>query len=205
MNHRTFVRLGDHDKTKEIDCNIGKTLCAPKHIDISIKRAICHQEYVPKSKNQYNDVGLIILSEDAVYSDYIQPICIPLNDFDLPIGTYLYVSGWGKTPYSSTNSIKLKAKIPIVNSSECNRIYESSKINLSNGQICAGGEVGIDSCRGDSGGPLMFVEKENVFVIYGLVSFGTTACGSKGYPSIYTKIGYYLNWIVSNINEIVDF
>lgn len=192
------MRLGDHDKTKEIDCNIGKTFCAPKYIDISVTRTITHLDYVPKSKNQYNDIGLIILSEDAVYSDFIQPICIPTRNFDLPIGTYLHVAGWGKTPYRSTNSIKLKAKIPIVNSSDCNRVYESNKINLSDGQICVGGEFGIDSCRGDSGGPLMFVAEDNIFVLYGMVSFGTTACGSKGYPSIYTKIGFYLSWVSSN-------
>lgn len=104
------------------------------------------------------------------------------------------MAGWGKTPYASSSSIKLKAKIPLVNSSECNRIYASSNINLSDGQICAGGEKGIDSCRGDSGGPLMF-EKDNIFILYGLVSFGTSACGSKGYPSMYTKVGFYLNWI----------
>lgn len=201
MNRRIFVRLGDHDTTKEIDCNIVKTKCAPKHIDYSIKTTILHEGYLPNSKNKYNDIGLIILSENVAYSDYIQPICLPLNNIDLPIGTYLYVSGWGKTPYSSSNPIKLKAKVPIVNSSECNRIYESQKINLNDGQICIGGEKGIDSCRGDSGGPVMF-QDDNFFIIYGMVSFGPTACGSKGYPSIYTKVGYYLNWILSNTIDL---
>lgn len=83
--------------------------------------------------------------------------------------------------------------------------------------MCAGGEQGQDSCNGDSGksisdlnkieffwkticksfqsklgGPLMGEDKSNPINPYiylaGLVSFGPSQCGTKGFPGVYTVI-----------------
>jgi trypsin len=48
--------------------------------------------------------------------------------------------------------------------------------------FCAGGEIGFDSCRGDSGGP-MTVNGVQV----GVVSAGTMACGIN-FPGVYTNL-----------------
>jgi trypsin len=48
--------------------------------------------------------------------------------------------------------------------------------------LCAGGQVGHDTCLGDSGGPLTL----NGIQI-GIVSFGSPNCG-VGIPSVYTRI-----------------
>lgn len=55
-----------------------------------------------------------------------------------------------------------------------------------------------DTCEGDSGGPLQVLPAYSTTPkVVGIVSFGV-ACGSP-YPSIYTRVAHYLDWIESNV------
>jgi len=55
---------------------------------------------------------------------------------------------------------------------------------------CAAGESGeVDSCNGDSGGPIVL--RNDVFRIVGIVSRGSSDCGSM--PGIYTDLYHYFN------------
>lgn len=76
-------------------------------------------------------------------------------------------------------------------------------MKISDTQICAGGESGKDSCRGDSGGPLMTVNtsRDNNWYAAGIVSFGPTPCGFENWPGIYTRVSSYVNWIVGKMKE----
>ena len=65
---------------------------------------------------------------------------------------------------------------------DCNRVYARQRVTLADGQICAGGIRGKDSCNGDSGGPLMDIDDVTnpllpYFYLVGLVSFGPSPCG----------------------------
>nr|CAH7735497.1 unnamed protein product [Callosobruchus chinensis] len=68
--------------------------------------------------------------------------------------------------------------------------------------MCAGGERGRDSCRGDSGGPLMSYEQngadQNWYAV-GVVSFGPSPCGMENWPGVYTRVGSYMQWIVDKL------
>lgn len=86
----------------------------------------------------------------------------------------------------------LKAAIPYVNITVCQQAY--NVINVRDDQICAGGENGIDSCRADSGAPLMLL-KNNVWSAVGIVSKGHKFCGTPNYPALYTRIDLHLNWL----------
>ena len=63
---------------------------------------------------------------------------------------------------------------------------------------------GVDSCHGDSGGPLWkWVENgvnKRAFLI-GVVSRGW-GCARKGSPGIYTKISSYTQWINRYVNKL---
>lgn len=101
---------------------------------------------------------------------------------------------------SATHSdVKLSLKLDVVPSSSCKRVYNRKRLNLIEGQICAGGikgyyfvhlknncftvhSLGQDSCRGDSGGPLMAIDDITIptlayYYAVGIVSFGPTPCG----------------------------
>lgn len=48
----------------------------------------------------------------------------------------------------------------------------------------------------DSGGPLQTtIGNQCIFNIIGLTSYGSTFCGGKNAPGIYTRVSSYLDWI----------
>jgi secreted trypsin-like serine protease len=99
------------------------------------------------------------------------------------------------------SNIKQKVTIPIVDLNECNRKYEQTNKIVTNNQLCAGGEMGKDSCNGDSGGPLMkynFDGTNQFWFVAGVVSYGTIECGT-GVPGVYTKVSSYMDWIKEQI------
>ena len=59
--------------------------------------------------------------------------------------------------------------------------------------------LGSDSCNGDSGGPLVYRSgPESPYYQVGVVSFGTSKCGS-GSPGVYTKVFAFMDWIGQNM------
>lgn len=86
------------------------------------------------------------------------------------------------------------------NRSMCDAAFKPQRIKLTADQLCVGGEEGQDSCRGDSGGPLMY-EDGLVTYVLGIVSFGSSDCGTKNHPGVYTKVVNYLNWIEDTMIE----
>ena len=67
--------------------------------------------------------------------------------------------------------------------------------------LCAGYYAGKkDSCRGDSGGPLMCEAPGKRWKQVGVVSFGDM-CGFMKKPGVYTRVASYLNWIKKRIER----
>ena len=62
-----------------------------KHTDIQIEKIISHPKYSNSTKN--NDIALLKLASPAPYGQHVQPICLPEQDRDVPIGTDCYVTG----------------------------------------------------------------------------------------------------------------
>ena len=58
----------------------------------------------------------------------------------------------------------------------------------------------IDSCKGDSGGPLL-CHKNGRWTVFGITSFGE-GCGQQGKYGIYTKVPNYTKWIQSVISTV---
>lgn len=195
------VRLGEWDTSTERDCDEDE--CSDAHIDVPITRIVGHEEYNPNVKNQPNDIALLRLSRHVDYTDFIKPICLPEHTNVQFEGIKLDVAGWGKTESMSASNKKLKASVTGVSIDSCNSVYSKQGINLSRKQLCAGGEIGVDSCRGDSGGPLIALDRTSRIKPYnfivGVVSFGPTPCGLPGWPGVYTKVSEYVDWIKRNV------
>lgn len=69
--------------------------------------------------------------------------------------------------------------------------------------MCAGGDRGYDTCKGDSGGPLMKFDQSKTpnWYLVGIVSFGSAQCGLANFPGIYTRVDHFMDWILRNIKE----
>lgn len=141
---------------------------------------------------------IIIIILKNSFLDYIKPICIPLLSEIPNVGTLLTVSGWGQTETELDSKYKLKVSVPLVPRSRCSQIFH---FNLQFTQICAGGLKEKDSCRGDSGGPLMGTVKtdSSQWLVLGIVSFGSFPCGLENRPGVYTSVASYYNWISSTL------
>lgn len=183
------------------DDDQGGMICADDPITVGVEEQIAHEEYRPLSRNQLYDIALLRLSYDVPVTNYIKPICLPSNN---NVGNKLYVAGWGKTEVSSASSVKRKLALPQADKDYCSRVYSvNAGLQLGFGQICAGGQNGKDSCRGDSGGPLMELVRgsngRGSWKAVGIVSFGPTPCGLEGFPGVYTRVGDFVPWILSKL------
>ncbi|CAH0403406.1 unnamed protein product [Chilo suppressalis] len=203
------VRLGEYDTTNSgedcvaVEGGAGATDCADPALIVPIERTIPHLQYSPQTRR--NDIGLIRLSQMAPFTDFIRPICLPTSDMTItpPRNFKLYAAGWGAINAThSKSTVKLHVDLPFVTQDSCQAAYSQSrrKAALWQGQLCAGGEKDKDSCKGDSGGPLMF-ENGRTWEVIGIVSFGPTPCGIEDTPGVYTKTYEYISWIRSNINN----
>lgn len=69
-------------------------------VDIPIAETIVHENYLPTSDSQANDIALIRLRRAAPYTEYVRPICLPVDvslQNKIYDGSLLDVAGFGRT------------------------------------------------------------------------------------------------------------
>lgn len=67
--------------------------------EIPVVERIVHEEYVPMSRSQKNDIALVRLQRPALYTNFSRPVCLPIlglqnRNYD---GLPLTVAGFGLT------------------------------------------------------------------------------------------------------------
>jgi secreted trypsin-like serine protease len=137
-----------------------------------------------------NDVGYLVLETPATLGASIAPIDIAGNDeAALWADDELQdVSGWGSTESSGGVDTLRAASVPIVPDSTCGApgIYGTDFDPAS--MVCAGFlEGGVDTCSGDSGGPLEAPLEGGGYRLIGLTSWGF-GCAEPDAPGVYTRI-----------------
>ncbi|XP_077300193.1 CLIP domain-containing serine protease B4-like isoform X3 [Arctopsyche grandis] len=200
----TKVRVGEHNIKTDMDCE-GKEDdldCASPPQDIDVEETVIHPMYNNPLKQ--NDIALLRLKTPIDFTkNNVMAICLPLSKKlrnSKVIGLNMTMAGWGTTEFVEFSDELIQAQIPIVENSKC----ILSRANISQNQLCAGGNSNSDSCSGDSGGPLMLIRQVNntiKMVQYGIISFGPQACGNVGRPAVYTYVSKYVDWILDQINN----
>jgi secreted trypsin-like serine protease len=112
--------------------------------------------------------------------------------------TVLTVIGWGTTStrkLSYPNELR-KVDVPAVTDGTCRSSYGTSLHEAS--MVCAGAP-NIDSCYGDSGGPLFDNTDPNAEVQVGIVSWGR-GCAKRKFPGVYSEVNNpsIRSWIKTN-------
>ncbi|CAH0596839.1 unnamed protein product [Chrysodeixis includens] len=104
------------------------------------------------------------------------------------------ILGWGATKEDQTVNVNQKLTMDDLDQFQwdtCKDLYSEDYVNAEN--FCAakinkrGG-----ACNGDVGGPGVIGPK-----LMGIISFGAPVCGSTDAPTVFTKLGYYADWINS--------
>ncbi|XP_046805717.1 serine protease easter-like [Lucilia cuprina] len=202
------IRLGEWDLSSNPDCIktlTGKTKCADPYLNVGIEEIIIHSNY--SAAKYRNDIALIRLDRYIKFTDYISPVCLPVQTkmrVRIFKNIIMQVVGWDNSKTNDEVNIKQVANLPGWSFSRCRRTYAAKRIYLRMEQMCAGGEKGVGICDGDSGGSLVVkdrLDNRNVYVLSGVTSFIQKPCGLDGWPGLFTKVGPYMDWILENIRS----
>ncbi|HSD24969.1 MAG TPA: serine protease [Solirubrobacterales bacterium] len=103
-------------------------------------------------------------------------------------GSSVEISGWGTTSESATNTQDTlrAATVDVLNDSSCSSAYGSDYDPST--MLCAGFQSGgVDTCSGDSGGPLQAPVGGGVYRLVGITGWGD-GCARANAPGVYTRV-----------------
>uniref|UniRef100_A0A3P9BBY1 Peptidase S1 domain-containing protein n=1 Tax=Maylandia zebra TaxID=106582 RepID=A0A3P9BBY1_9CICH len=98
-------------------------------------------------------------------------------------GTTCLVAGWGITEENHTSDVLKSVRVTVIGRHKCNSCeYYNYAPLITSDMVCAGsnGKKAADTCKGDSGGPLLCG-----FQLVGVTSFGA-GCGDIYKPGVYS-------------------
>jgi len=152
-----------------------------------------HPEY--QSHTEFsNDIAVLRVQPPFVMTAEVGPIPVAPAGHTA-VGTASII-GWGSLrEEGSLPDILYKAEVPIMSDNECRASYGST--NFETTMLCAGfPNGGVDSCTGDSGGPMTATDRSYRYLA-GLMSWGY-GCARPGYPSVYTEVAHFADFINSS-------
>lgn len=168
----------------------------------NIVKIIRHPQH--RYSARYYDVALMKLDKNIVVQETVAPTCLWMDDeVRFP---KLFAAGWGKTGFAEgRTNILLKVDLAPMSNANCSRFYTTGERGLRNGlhahHLCAGDEK-MDTCPGDSGGPLhiklLHNAKMSPFLV-GVTSFGKP-CGQAN-PGVYARVSGFTDWIIETLQK----
>ncbi len=180
------------------------------------KNIIVHEDYLPwkQSKIKLNDIALIELKEDLIFSDKVNKAYLPRavqRAQQINESSHLILGGYGRLANDDyarelhylTNLELIEESTSWFWDSPNNRLLLRSDYRdldfvstyFTHQYIGIKVFDGKSACRGDSGAPLIDTLTNTV---YGLVSHGQEVCAKQ--PIFFmTKVSYYLDWIYDNM------
>ncbi|XP_050079780.1 uncharacterized protein LOC126567607 [Anopheles maculipalpis] len=170
--------------------------------ELEIVAIIRHPQH--RFSSTYYDIALMQLERGVVVTDTVAPTCLWLDDeIRFP---KLLAAGWGRTGVGEEQTdILLKVELALVSNENCSNYYAGGDRSLRDGlmdhQLCAGDEK-MDTCPGDSGGPLhvkLFDGWKLIPFLVGVTSFGK-ACGLS-VPGVYVKVSSFGDWIIETLQQ----
>ncbi|XP_037047744.1 phenoloxidase-activating factor 2-like [Bradysia coprophila] len=177
------------------------------HQDRKIQSVVVHRDFFKPTL--LNDIAMLILKAPVDLADNVNTICVPPpnHSFD---NERCFVTGWGKNERGRRGKYQTtlkKISLPIVPHDQCQDLFRKTILGkyfrLDSKFICAGGELGIDTCDGDGGSPLFCKIPNSVDSYYqsGIVSWGI-GCKQSNIPAAYVDVSRYRDWIDKVMNRM---
>ncbi|XP_055853858.1 phenoloxidase-activating factor 2-like [Episyrphus balteatus] len=159
---------------------------------------IKHENF--NADNLKNDIALLFLESEFDEAPHIKEVCLPPvnTNFDM---SRCIASGWDMKRFGSKKYPKImKIDLPVVPNAKCQNDLRQTRLGpffeLHSSFMCAGGEIGKDTCTGDGGSPLVCPMANNPDRYYqvGIVSWGI-GCGDTNVPGVYASVPHLRSWI----------
>lgn len=161
-----------------------------------------HFKYNPF--NQQYDIALLKAVSKIKFTDFIQPACLPADDYYFSRGT---VVGWGIGDRNRMEAVLQKADLNLVDYATClksDASLFSVLLSTDYSNYCAGNSNMTNVCFGDSGGGMFTYNAfDSSWYIRGITNAGvridpssTERCDPKQYVT-FANITYHLDWIQS--------
>ncbi|XP_023169900.2 uncharacterized protein LOC111598738 [Drosophila hydei] len=186
-----YVRFGEHN----LDYEDGT------EVQLRVLKSYKHPSFDKRTVD--SDVALLRLPKPVNATSWIGYSCLPRPYQPLPKNVDCTVIGWGKRRNRDVvgTSVLHQADVPIIPMENCRSVYHDYTITKN--MFCAGHRRGrIDTCAGDSGGPLLCrdsTKANHPWTIFGITSFGD-GCAKRNKFGIYAKVPNYVDWVWSVVN-----
>ena len=205
------------EQANNVTMSAGRTddssLDSPPEVTMTMFRSnfFIHPRY--SSDHKKHDIALIELPSSLRHARSVRPICLLDNNLCQQLPQLrsndenncgmVFAAGWGTTETEVSSKVLRKINMTVVGQRFCDRAFTNETIGPT--QMCAIGQqfqslygpIYEDTCRGDSGGPLM-CQVDGSMVALGIVSFGR-GCG-RSTPGVYTRICSYKRWMMHTMN-----
>ncbi|KAJ6220602.1 hypothetical protein RDWZM_006414 [Blomia tropicalis] len=161
---------------------------------VGVEKIWVHPNY--DQSNVHDDLAIIKLAKEVnEKTDSISYVKLNQIHSMVNINSIVTVSGWGRTAKNQTVSDYLmKADMKAVSFARCRWLW-AGIFRVSRGMLCAQDtdSGACNGCNGDSGGPLQY-EIDGQWFLLGAASW-VVRCGSTTYPTVWTRVPYFLNFI----------
>ncbi|XP_072532975.1 complement factor D isoform X2 [Salminus brasiliensis] len=144
------------------------------------------------SKNYDNDIVLVKLNQPVTETVAVKPVKFQQaggNDPDT--NADVDTAGWGSNNRGLRPDKLQELTVSILPRWRCN----SYGVAFTKNMFCSS-KPRMDTCDGDSGGPLLYNG-----IVVGITSNGGKSCGSTKKPGLYTIISHYNTWITSTMTQ----
>ena len=183
-----------------------------QHAEYAVTNILKHPSFDPV--RLHHNLAILTLATPVDLSlPTVNTACLPACDeqfdfrFNNGSGARCWAAGWGKRSVNDTYRLRQhKLDLPLVDTASCNTRLKRALNDLESGEgdifavdeseICAGGEPGKDTCKGDGGAPVVCEALSGRWTAVGLVSWGISC--DTGLPAVYTRISYFRDWINKN-------
>jgi elastase-2 len=165
---------------------------------VGVRSYVIHGSYNGNAAGIPNDIGIINLVSSVTLNANVQIAGLAPKGSSFA-NSQCVITGWGRTSGTgSASPTLLEARITKITTADCQSRWPGQNINIRH--ICvyeAAASSGNrpSACMGDSGGPMMCGPTRSLLA--GITSWGVSNC-SGNYPSVYTRVSEYLDWIAAN-------
>ncbi|CAG9106601.1 unnamed protein product [Plutella xylostella] len=153
--------------------------------------------------NLFYDIAVLFLKSPMDLAPNVQLACLPPPRERVRDGTRCFASGWGKDHFEKEGRYQVilkKVEVPVVERNRCQSQLRKTRLGqlfqLHTSFMCAGGEAGHDTCKGDGGSPLVcpIPGEPDRYQQNGIVAWGI-GCGQDGTPGVYVDVSFLREWV----------